>query len=323
MGCDFAVLRSTYPRIHVVRLPKNRDQSAGLNEGYALAAGELIANLDCDDRFHPDKLRRQRVFLDSHPAVGICGTYIDEIDATGNEVPADSRRYAPWFNGNFDLNDPASWIWQNRMCFSSSMVRRQLREHVGPYDEALLYAPDWNFWTRALVASVQYHILAEPLTQYRAHDTNKTNLEPATRVRDYARFCGTIWHPYLKRIGRDDLIVKSIESLLQQPSVEQASWENTGLLPRLALGSAPHPPVDFSTPNKASDREVLTRVLVDLVAQRRWHDEQRQIWEHKAQQLEHAPSARMLMRASRQLALPIGSWRYALYRKARYALDRG
>jgi glycosyltransferase involved in cell wall biosynthesis len=73
------------PRLRLERRP-----SAGLTRALVraleLARAPLVARLDADDVALPDRLERQRRFLDGHPDVGLLGTGAREVDASGREV---------------------------------------------------------------------------------------------------------------------------------------------------------------------------------------------------------------------------------------------
>jgi glycosyltransferase involved in cell wall biosynthesis len=59
------------PRIRYIVHEENRGLSAARNTGIRAAKGELIALLDGDDLFHPEKLRMHVEFLEKHPDVGV------------------------------------------------------------------------------------------------------------------------------------------------------------------------------------------------------------------------------------------------------------
>jgi glycosyltransferase involved in cell wall biosynthesis len=59
------------PRVRYIVHEENRGLSAARNTGMRAAEGELIALLDGDDLFHPEKLRMHVEFLEKHPDVGV------------------------------------------------------------------------------------------------------------------------------------------------------------------------------------------------------------------------------------------------------------
>src|SRR5262245_31250671 len=70
------------PRLRVERRPP-AGLTPSLNRAIALARAPLLARLDADDTALPDRLARQKGFLDAHPEVGLLGTGAREVDAQG------------------------------------------------------------------------------------------------------------------------------------------------------------------------------------------------------------------------------------------------
>jgi len=83
------------PRIRLVENEANLGVVQTLNRGLDLANGTFIARMDCDDRSLRDRLARQVAFLDDHPEVGICGTWMEAIGARAGYIwryPTDPER---------------------------------------------------------------------------------------------------------------------------------------------------------------------------------------------------------------------------------------
>lgn len=59
------------PRIRYIVHDENRGLSAARNTGICASTGEIIALLDGDDLFHPDKLATHVRFLKQHPEIGV------------------------------------------------------------------------------------------------------------------------------------------------------------------------------------------------------------------------------------------------------------
>ena len=128
-----------------VRLRVERQSPRGLtpslNRALALARAPLLARLDADDLAHPERLARQRAFLDVHREVGLLGTGAREVDASGREIrvvspPAD------------DAAIRRALIRRNPFVHSSIMMRRSVLDEVGGYDERLPVAQDYDLWMR-------------------------------------------------------------------------------------------------------------------------------------------------------------------------------
>jgi glycosyltransferase involved in cell wall biosynthesis len=288
------------PRITAVRLDRNVGNAAAYNYAYSRAHGTLIASLDCDDMYHPKKLQRQKEFLDLHNDVGICGTLVTQIGPSGETIQGDAATVANFFNVQWDPHVPASWIWQNRLCHSSAVIRKPLHDRIGLFNESMVYYLDWDFWLRCFVTGVRFHIIEEQLTCYREHDNNVTGKNPRQAAREYTDFAGRIFHPYLRRIGRSDLIARNIEPLLERTRLEEHSWEAVSALLDVLLpqgSSKDGGSISYSlTSDAVFDRRVFAHILFDqadliehqnqaLAELRRWSTDQADLIEHQNQAL--------------------------------------
>jgi glycosyltransferase involved in cell wall biosynthesis len=118
--------------------------SGARNCGIELSSAPLVAFLDSDDLWLPKKLGIQWGFMDNHPEVLICQT--EEIWLrNGRRVNPGKHQRKPSgdiFRRSLDL------------CLvspSAVMMRRELLDRVGCFDEALLAAEDYDLWLRVAV----------------------------------------------------------------------------------------------------------------------------------------------------------------------------
>jgi glycosyltransferase involved in cell wall biosynthesis len=73
-------------RIRLVINEQNIGLTKSLNKGIRLAKGEFIARMDADDISLPQRFEKQVAYLDSHPEVGVLGTYANIIDHRGKII---------------------------------------------------------------------------------------------------------------------------------------------------------------------------------------------------------------------------------------------
>jgi glycosyltransferase involved in cell wall biosynthesis len=128
------------PRVRVVTQART-GLTRALNRALAVARAPLVARLDADDRARPERLERQRAFLDRAPDVGLLGTAAAEMDASGRQV----RVVQP---PRDDAALRRALIRANPFVHSSVMMRREVVDKVGGYDESFPVAQDYDLWMR-------------------------------------------------------------------------------------------------------------------------------------------------------------------------------
>lgn len=80
----FRILDEYRGRITVVRRSKNSGTcELPRYEGVERAHGRYCAFLDSDDLWAPDKISKQVEFMEGHPEIGLCHTYVNVIDENG------------------------------------------------------------------------------------------------------------------------------------------------------------------------------------------------------------------------------------------------
>lgn len=150
-------------RILIVENHRHKGIAAALNQGLALADGELLFRMDADDVCFPQRLQRQIDFMRENPKITVCGSDTDAIDGCGNIIghrstkKGDQRIKIALFLGETSLAHPAVAI-RNSI----------LKAHQIRYSEHYPYAEDYELWCRCSTFST-YENIPETLLQYRHH----------------------------------------------------------------------------------------------------------------------------------------------------------
>jgi glycosyltransferase involved in cell wall biosynthesis len=142
-------------RLRVMR-QANQGVSAARNRGIGGSSGPLIALLDSDDIWLPRKLSVQVDFFKRNPAALICQT--EEI----------------WIRNGLRVNPGKRHRKLSGMIFEPSlelclvspsavMIRRELFEKVGLFDESLPACEDYDLWLR-VGCRFPVHLIDKPLT---------------------------------------------------------------------------------------------------------------------------------------------------------------
>lgn len=80
-----------HPEMKVVRLPQNGGLGKALNEGLRHCSHELVARMDTDDISMPSRFERQVNFMERHPEVAACSSWIQEFEGTTSNIKSVKR----------------------------------------------------------------------------------------------------------------------------------------------------------------------------------------------------------------------------------------
>jgi len=128
-------------RIRLISHPENLGVSAARNSGIKASRSPLIAFLDSDDYWLPEKLETQVLFFSENPDAVACQT--EEIWVR-NGV-----RVNPWKKHI----KPSGYIFERslKLCVvspSAVMIRRAVLDEVGMFDEGFPVCEDYDLWLR-------------------------------------------------------------------------------------------------------------------------------------------------------------------------------
>ena len=155
-GTPEVLRRYTDSRLHVIR-QRNAGPSAARNRGIAASRGEWVGFLDADDTWRPGKIAAHLKRAAEVPEAALTYSSVLVRDHKGAPI---RTLYA----------DREGWVLESllfgnfiRGGGSSTMVRRDALEQVGPFDPEIKYGEDWELWLR-IAAAYPFAAIAEPLT---------------------------------------------------------------------------------------------------------------------------------------------------------------
>jgi glycosyltransferase involved in cell wall biosynthesis len=180
---------------------KDSGQSDAINQGMAMARGEVLAYLNSDDLLQPGAVERAVAYLADHPECDMVYGRAQYIDASGRVT------------GMYRTDEYSfpRLMQDCCVCQPAAFWRRRIAEKVGPFDVSLQCAMDYDYWLRIDRAGGRIHHIHDILASSRLHGAAKTLTRQRTFYDeifavclkhggyvDYNYFLG-LWH---HRLGR-------------------------------------------------------------------------------------------------------------------------
>ena len=190
-----ALVRRDFPEARVIE-QDNRGVSAARNRGIRSSSGDVIAFLDSDDEWLPNKLEKQLAEMTRFPDRPLCHT--DEIWIRRGRRVNQMDKHKKYGGFIFKRCLPLCVVSP-----SSALLRRSLFESVGLFDESLPACEDYDMWLR-ITARHPVLYLDEPLiVKYGGHEDQLSR-----------RF----W-------GMDRFRIRALEKILSDPELEKNDRE--------------------------------------------------------------------------------------------------
>lgn len=162
--CSLPILqqyRQADDRIRIISR-ENRGLVATLNEGIALAKGDLIARMDADDISYPSRFSRQVALFAQQPQLAISGTGIDQL--IGSRVVR-GRPNPIYRSGDWHVLSMFFTIFLH----STVMYNRKIiPEDMLVYDADYVHAEDFDLFGR-IARRFPAAMIDESLVAYRIH----------------------------------------------------------------------------------------------------------------------------------------------------------
>ncbi len=154
-------------RFKLIALPVNKGVAHLRSISLSYCAGEYVAVLDADDYSDKDRLKREVVFLDSHPQVVLVGG----MYATINETSKVLSLSKPLPENDLELR----WSMSTSYCFvhSTVMLRKDAALAAGGYNANMTCAEDMDLFSRLMLHG-KMATIPHLLSYWRTHSISYT-----------------------------------------------------------------------------------------------------------------------------------------------------
>jgi glycosyltransferase involved in cell wall biosynthesis len=165
-------------RIHIITAESNMGISGARNRLIDEIDADYVAVLDHDDICHPDRLLRQRDFLDSHTEIDIVGSDVAFFEQL-NDLPHGLKIMR---HPNGDAAIRTALLFNTALVHPSAMARRNFFVDCGGYQAEFSPAEDYALWIRAALQGKRFANIDRPLLYYRRHANQASRVQSQRMV---------------------------------------------------------------------------------------------------------------------------------------------
>lgn len=163
------------PRLRLVSR-RHSGLVACLNAGLGLARAPLVARMDADDLMAPDRLERQRRFLDAHPGVDVVASRVEAFP--DRRLRAGMAEYLRWQNRCLASDALRDEIFvECPVTHPSVMFRRSAVVAAGGY-RAGDFPEDYELWLRLTERGSGMAKIDACLLRWRQHEGSLSRTDP-------------------------------------------------------------------------------------------------------------------------------------------------
>jgi len=160
-------------RIRLERNETNLGLIKTLNKGLGLSKGKYIARMDCDDISLSKRLSVQINFMEKHPEIGVCGSWVKIIGLKQKFVNRYPQKHE---------EARAYLLFNTPFAHPSVIIRKELVDKYNlKYDEGYKHAEDYELWSRA-VEHTKISNIPKVLLHYRMHDKSVSKNNSLTQA---------------------------------------------------------------------------------------------------------------------------------------------
>lgn len=164
-------LRSSDPRVTVIRNQPNRGQIPTMNDAFGRVASQYVVKMDADDLLPPGSLARSAALLEANPAVAFVYGRPHHFSGAVPTLPdARTRSWTIWSGDDWvaaRCGDGACVISQPEVMMRTSFLRR-----ASPVREDLPHTFDMHLWMRLASMGQVGRINGPAQGLYRVHSAS-------------------------------------------------------------------------------------------------------------------------------------------------------
>jgi len=152
----------------IILIQNNHDFIESLNRGIAESQGKYIVRMDADDIMMPNRLQVQYDFMEEHPEIDVCGSWMETFGNKNDTIRVHTEH----------KEITASLLLYNTMVHPTIMLRKAsvCNNKTSLYKKGYNSAEDYKLWTDLAMEGLRFANIPEILLKYRCSENQVTNI---------------------------------------------------------------------------------------------------------------------------------------------------
>jgi glycosyltransferase involved in cell wall biosynthesis len=138
----------------------NKGMVHQFNFGINKARASIIARMDADDVAEWNRFEEQNKFLEIHPDLHVVGSNVNFINENGEML---CKKKYPEYHREIEFMMPI----ESAVCHPAIMIRREVFDQFGLYDESFGYAADHKLFLDIISSGYRFYNIQETLLKHR------------------------------------------------------------------------------------------------------------------------------------------------------------
>lgn len=177
-------------RLRLIVNETNLGVIGNLNKGIEVSKGDFVVFLSADDYFLPGHIARAIQCYGDNPNVDVVYSPALVVDNDGEFTSVLQQRGYPKFDSLFGRNELVELlVYDSFICFPTVLFKRSILDELGPMDESLHVAADYEYVIRLAAAQKCFQFINEPRVAVRYHPENRSSagnyVASGQQLRDY------------------------------------------------------------------------------------------------------------------------------------------
>lgn len=165
--------KERFVRTELITAEKNTGIPANCNRGVKAAQGEWVKLIAGDDTLKKEAIKNYINFISIHPECTLVHSSIEIYENIIKDENKQQMEIHSILTEKLNANTQFELLSLENLIYAPSVIiKKNLLEKLGGFDESIPLCEDWPFWLKATKNGFKFYYLDIPCANYRIHDSS-------------------------------------------------------------------------------------------------------------------------------------------------------